>query len=267
MKKEYILLVFSIVIIILLIIILNYDNILKWRYNTAVKNKDCEKIYNIVDIEQGKYLTKEKYIEQCKLKINSYNNNDIKVENHKIKDDIVKVHTNITVYIPSDSRFYLDNELVSNVFSIDEKNIYNIFTFDKLFEGEYNIKFNNQTTEENNKITISQDGLKQIYEYNNEKQQVTIIGNKSCSFCTNLVNFLSTLDSNVFEVKYYDVYSNKEIERVKKEFLNYFKINAKFYPTVIIGNKYIAGYSDDMEKKYIESIYYFYRNKIETVIK
>ena len=85
MKKESILFVFSIVIIILLIIILNYDNILKWRYNTAVKNKDCEKIYNIVDIEQGKYLTKEKYIEQCKLKINSYNNNDIKVENHKIK--------------------------------------------------------------------------------------------------------------------------------------------------------------------------------------
>lgn len=273
MKKKSILWTISIIIIILLIILLNYDNILMWRYNLAVKNKDCEKVYDIVDIEQGKYLTKEKYVTQCKLKIENYNNDEIKVENHKIKDNIVKVYTNLTFYIPSDSRFYLDDKLVSDDFIIDEQNIYNIFTFDKLFEGEYSIKFNNQTTGENNKITISQDNLITTYEYNNEEQQVIIIGYNNCSHCTNLVNFLSTLDSNVFDVKYYDIYANNstkynnEIERLKKEFSKHFKVNVEFYPTVIIGNKYILGYNDDMGKEYIDSIYYSYRNKIETVIK
>ena len=65
-----------------------------------------------------------------------------------------------------------------------------IFTFDKLFEGEYNIKFNNKTKEENNNITISHDNLTANYEYNNAKQEVIIISNNSCSHCTNLKKFL-----------------------------------------------------------------------------
>ena len=131
MKKKSILLIISIIIITLIIILLNYDNILKWRYNIAVKNKNCEKIYNIVDIEKGKFLAKEKYVEQCKLKINDYNNSKIQVKNHKIKDNLVKVYNNVIFYIPSDSNFYLDNKLISDDFVNDVKNIYNIFTFDK----------------------------------------------------------------------------------------------------------------------------------------
>lgn len=257
----------------LLIILLNYDNILMWRYNLAVKNKDCEKIYNIVDIETGKHLTKEKYIEQCKLKIENYNNDEIKVEKHKIKDNIVNVYNNITFFIPSDSSFYLDDKLVSDNFISDEQNIYNIFTFDKLFEGEYTIKFNNQTKEETNNITISQDNLTANYEYNNAKQEVIIISNNSCSHCANLKKFLSTLDNNIFEAKYYDIYVNnstkynKETERLSNEFLNYFKVKVEYYPTVIIGDKYIVGYSDTMNKQYVDSIYYSYRNEVKTVLK
>ena len=59
MKRKTAILIF-LIIITFLIIFLNYDNILKWRYNMALKNKNCEKIYNIVDIEEGEYLTKEK---------------------------------------------------------------------------------------------------------------------------------------------------------------------------------------------------------------
>ena len=133
--------------------------------------------------------------------------------------------------------------------------------------------WDNKTKEENNTITISQDDLKTIYEYNNAKQSVVIIGNDLCSFCTNLVSFLSTLDNNIFDTKYYNVYDNnstkynKETERIKKEFLNHFKVKVEFYPTVIIGDKYIVGFNDTMEKKYIDSIYHSYRNEIETVIK
>jgi len=269
MKKKYLLLIILIIIIISIIILLNYDNILKWQYNTALKNKNCEKIYNIVDIEKGKYLTKEKYIEQCKLKIDNYNNYEIKVENHKIKDNLVNVYSNIIFYIPSDSSFYLNNKLVSENFVSDEKNIYNIFTIDKLFEGEYNIKFKNKTNEENNIITISQDDLKTISEYNNAKQSVVIISNNSCSYCKKLLSFLSTLDNNIFEIKNYNnsANTNKETKRIKKEFYNYFKVNADFSPTVIIGNKYIVGFNDTMGKEYIDSIYYSYRNEIGTVIK
>ena len=266
MKKKALLLTIIIVVIAIIIILLNYDNILKLRYNKAVKNKDCEKIYDMVDIEDGKYLTKEKYIEQCKLNIENYKNYEIKIKNHKIKDNLVKVYNNINIYVPSDSKFYLDNKLISDNFASDDKNIYNIFTFDKLFEGQYSIKFNNQTSEENSKINISQDDLKTTYEYNNTKQAVVIIGNNDCRYCTNLVDFLSTLDDNILEIKYYDI-QNNEIWRVKKEFLNYFKVNSEYYPTTIIGDKYIVGYSEEMEKEYIESIYHAYRNKIETVIK
>lgn len=272
MKKKTILLIISIVII-LLIVFLNYDNILKWRYNTAVKHKNCEKIYNLVDIEEGKYLTKEKYIEQCELKIDNYNNYDIQVENHKIKDNIVNVYNNIIFYIPSDSNFYLDNKLISNDFVSDENNIYNIFTLDKLFEGEYSIKFNNETNEENVTIIISKDNFKTNYEYNNTKQSVVVIGNNSCSYCTKLLDFLSTLDNNIFDTKYYNVYVNnstkynKETEKIKKEFLQYFKETVEHYPTVVIGDKYIEGYSKEMEQEYINNIYYSYRNEIETVIK
>lgn len=62
MKKN---ILFGIIIFlsVVFIIILNYDNILKFQYKKAINNKDCEKIYNIVDIESGNYLTKEKYIE------------------------------------------------------------------------------------------------------------------------------------------------------------------------------------------------------------
>ena len=52
-------------------IVLNYDNILKLRYDNAVKNKDCEKIYELINIEEGKYLTKEKFINQCKINIDN----------------------------------------------------------------------------------------------------------------------------------------------------------------------------------------------------
>lgn len=272
MKKKTIFLITTIITIMLLIILLNYDNILKWRYSLAVKNKNCEKIYNIVNIEKGKYLTKEKFVEQCKLKINNYNN-EITVEKHKIKNNIVKVYNNISFYIPADSSFYLDNKVISDNFISAENGVYNIFTFDKLFEGGYNIKFNNKTTEENNNITISHDNLTANYEYNNAKQEVIIISNNSCSHCTNLKKFLSTLDNNIFEVKYYDIYVNnstkhsKETERLKKEFLNHFKVNVEYYPTVIIGDKYIVGYSDTMNKQYIDSIYYSYRNEIKTVVK
>ena len=133
MKKKTIFLITSIITIMLLIILLNYDNILKWRYSLAVKNKNCEKIYNIVNIDKGKYLTKEKFVEQCKLKINNYNN-EITVEKHKIKNNIVKVYNNISFYIPSDSSFYLDNQIISDNFIGAENGVYNIFTFDKLFE-------------------------------------------------------------------------------------------------------------------------------------
>ena len=236
----------------------------------AVKNKNCEKIYNIVDIEKGKYLTKEKYIEQCELIINDYNNYEIEVENHKIKNNLVNVYNNITFYVPTDSKFYLDNKLISEGFVSDENNIYNIFTFDKLFEGEYSIKFDNQTNEESVKIIISQNDLKEVYEYNNEKQLVTVIGYDSCRFCTELLSFLSTLDSNIVDIKYYNIYdegSKKEIERVSKEFLQKFNEKVEFYPTVIIGDKYILGFNETMEKKYIGSIYESYRNEIETIIK
>lgn len=271
MNKKYGLGIISIIVVIIIIVLLNYDNILKWRYNKAVKNKDCEKIYSIVDIEKGKYLTKEKYIEQCKLKINGYTNYDIILENHKIKDNLVNVYNNIVFYIPSDSNFYLDNKLVSSNFVSDENNIYNIYTFNKLFEGEYSISFNNTTKEEKNKITISQDDLKTIYEYHSAKQAVVIIGNNLCSHCTDLVNFLATLDIKIFDTKFYDIYTNnsieyKEIERLKQEFSNHFKTPIEYFPTVIIGNKYIVGFGDDMRKEYIDSIYHSYRNEVETVI-
>lgn len=267
MKRKTAILII-LIIITFLIIFLNYDNILKWRYNIAIKNKDCEKIYNIVDIEEGEYLTKEKYIEQCELKINDYNDYEIEIENHKIKNNIVNIYNNITFYIPSDSNFYLDNKLISNNFASDENNIYNIFTIDKLFEGEYSVKFKNQTNEEINTTIISENDLKQTYEYNNNKQSVVVVGYDSCCYCTNLLNFLSTLDNNIFDTKYYNIQvNNKEIERVSKEFSQYFKEDIKYYPTVIIGDKYITGFNETMEKEYIDSIYYSYRNEIETVIK
>ena len=49
-------------------------------------------------------------------------------------------------------------------------------------------------------------------------------------------------------------------------FLNHFKKTVEYYPTVIIGDKYIVGFNDTMEKEYIDSIYYSYRNEIETII-
>lgn len=266
--KQKIIILIILIAILLLMIFLNYDNILKLRYYVAVKNKNCEKIYNIVDIEDGKYLTKEKYIEQCKLKINDYDNYNIQVENHRIKDDIVKVYNNVVFSIPVDSNFYLDNKLITDNFVSDENNIYNIFTFDNLFEGEYNIKFNNETKEENNTAIISKDDLKLNYEYKNKKQLVVVMGSGSCSYCKKLLSFLSTLDNSIFDIKNYNTLkSNKENDRVKKEFLKYFNQSFKYSPTVIIGDKYMTGYSEEMEQKYIDTIYYSYRNEIETVVK
>lgn len=215
----------------------------------ALKNKNCEKIYKIVDIEEGEYLTKEKYIEQCELKINNHNNSEIEIENHKIKNNLVKVYNNITFYVPSDSDLYLDNKLISNPVVSDENNIYNTYIFDKLFEGEYSVKFNNQTNEEINTTIISENDFKKNYEYNNNKQLVVVIGYDSCGYCTNLLNFLSTLDNNIFDTKYYNIQvNNKEIERVSNEFLQYFKEDVKYYPTVIIGDKYITGFNETMKK-------------------
>jgi len=272
MKRKTIFLII-IILVAFLIIILNYDNILKWRYNTAIKNKNCEKIYNIVTPEEGEYLTKENFIKQCKLKIDNYSNYEIEIEDHKIKNNLLNVYNNIKIYIPSDSDFYLDNKLITKDFISDENNIYNIFTFDKLYEGEYDIKFSNKTKEEKDTIIISQNDFEKKCEYNNKKQSVVVIGHNSCRYCTNLLSFLSTLDNNILETKYYNIYvdgynkNNKEIERVLNDFSQQFKTDVKYYPTVVIGDKYITGFNDTMEKEYIDNIYYFYRNEIETVIK
>ena len=131
-RKNIYLLVLILLVIIGVTLFLNYDNILKWRYNRAVENQDCERIYNFIDIEENEYLTKEKYVEMCNLKINNYENKEVEVNNHKVKNEIVDVYENITLYIPSNSNFYLDNKLINTNYVSDENGIYNIFTFDKL---------------------------------------------------------------------------------------------------------------------------------------
>lgn len=274
MKKREIFFIIAIIILTaVLILFLNYDNILKWQYERAVKNKDCEKIYDMIEVEVGKYLSKEKYISQCKLKISDYKNYEIKVENHKIKNDIVNIYNNITFYIPSDSDFYLDDRLINDNFIIDDKNIYKVFTIDKLYEGEYNVKFANQSDEEIDKIIVSQNNVEGRFEYNNAKQIVTVIGHNSCSYCTKLLSFLSSLDNSIFQVNYYDIYASgnsdykKETQRAIKEFSQYYNNDVKYYPTVVIGDKYILGYSDSLEKDYIDAIYYYYRNEIDTVVR
>ena len=133
--------------------------------------------------------------------------------------------------------------------------------------------FKNAKNEENEIINISETGLEKRFEYNNNKQTVTVIGHNLCRFCTELLSFLSTVDNNIVDVKYYNIYDigkseyKIESERVLNEFSQYFKTNIEFYPTVIIGNKYILGFNESKESEYINSIYHSYRNEIETVIK
>ena len=173
----------------------------KLRYDNAVKDKDCEKIYELIDLEEGKYLTKEKFINQCKININDYKDYTVEIE-HKIKNNLVKIYNNASIYFPADSEIYIDDKLVEEKIYNDENNIYKIYKIEKLFEAEYNIKFKNKNDEENTKIIISNDDSKTKLEYNNSKQTVVVIGSNTCGYCRRLLNFLDTLDKNIFEIKY-----------------------------------------------------------------
>lgn len=259
--------IISLVLILMAVvmIVLNYDNILKLRYDNAVKNKDCEKIYELINIEEGKYLTKEKFINQCKINIDNYRDYTVEVEEHKIKNNLVKIYNNTAIYFPSDSKLYIDDKLIDEKIYNDEKNIYKIYKIEKLYEGEYNIKFKNENDEENTKIIVSNDDTKEVFEYSNSKQTVVVIGSDTCGYCRGLLNFLDTLDKNIFEVKYYNIYKF-DTERVKLEFKQHFNEEVKAYPTVIIGNTYKRGYGENLENEYIEAIYHAYRNEIKTII-
>ena len=263
--KRKIIIPITLIVIIVVTLILNYDNILTLRFNVAVKNNNCEKLYNLFNLENEKHLTKEKFVSQCK--INLKNNKDYKanIKDHKLKNNIVKIYKNIEFIIPADSKFYLNDKLINDNKKTDDNNIYTTYKIDKLYEGDYNVKFENKTKEEKNVVTILNDDVIEKYEYNNEKQSVVVIGYDSCSYCKKLLNFINTLDSNIFNLKYYDIY-HQDSTRITKDFYNYFNEEVKGYPTVVIGNIKKMGYSEELEKEYIESIYYSYRNEVKTVI-
>ena len=279
MKKTIIIIVS--ILFGLIAIYLGYRAIQIFNYKRAVKNNDCNKIYDMIYKEEGTYLLKSKYINACAANLPNHKNEKIEYQNHKIKNKLVNILKNIKIYVPNDSDLYLDEKIVDLDFAYDDSKLYKIYTFDKLYEGNYKLSIRNKVSDYFENIDISQDNQEIKLEYDNDKVVISVLLlDDSCIYCTKLMDYLDTLDHNIFDVKKYEttLYKNTQEQEnfisFSMKFKNVFGKETNGFPIAVIGDEYIDGFTDvyiegsmpNYKQKYLDLIYKAYRNKIKNVI-
>lgn len=101
-----------------------------------------------------------------------------------------------------------------------------------------------------------------------EKINVYVFKKEGCNYCENALSFFNAMDEE------YKSYFNLVVKDVKesdtnvllKKIVNYFKINMKGVPLIVIGNQTFEGFNDDMKEKIKSAIKTNYENESADVV-
>ena len=263
------------------------------KYVNAYLNNDCELMYSLtksyndltnennyvkacsknkqnindsdVDINKD-YILVDKGDEVFKIKIQKDPKEHIGIDRYEVTQDDVPLLKNVILYVPLNSKNVLLNGTDISGYKVESDNkLYDKYEISYLYKIDYEIELQYAKRQYKETITFTKDEDVLYYEFDNEPIEITVFTLSTCPHCVNLSKFydsLSEVYKNIFVVKKYDVL-NRENENVFNYYQNKLDIKITGFPTSIIGDDYIQGYSEELEDEYLFKIFDAYRKNID----
>lgn len=263
------------------------------KYVNAYLNNDCELMYSLtksyndltnennyvkacsknkqningsdVDINKD-YILVDKGDEVFKIKIQKDPEEHIGIDRYEVTQDDIPLLKNVILYVPLNSKNVLLNGTDISGYKIESDNkLYDKYEISYLYKIDYEIELQYAKRQYKKTITFTKDEDVLYYEFDNEPIEITVFTLSTCPHCVNLSKFYDSLSEeykNIFVVKKYDIL-NRENESVFNYYQNKLDIEITGFPTSIIGDDYIQGYSEELEDEYLFKIFDAYRKNID----
>lgn len=292
-KAVYGLIIFLILLAISLCL---YTSSSKYMINEYVKayiSNDCEKMYSLTK-SYNELTNKENYIKACskhsqdvkdydidinkdyilvdngnevfKIKIQKNSEENIGINRYQVTEDFIDLLEDLILYVPVNSENILLNEIDIKDYKVESDNIlYDKYIISYLYNIDYEIELNYSNIEYKEIINFTKDEDVVYYEFDNEPIEVLMFSLSGCPHCEELSKFYDTLlkeHDNVFTLKKYEI-----LEKKNESLFNFYKEKLEIpsigFPTSIIGDNYIQGYSETMEEEYLLKIFDTYRKNVD----
>lgn len=263
------------------------------KYVNAYLNNDCELMYSLtksyndltnennyvkacsknkqnikdsdVNIDKDHILV-DKGDEVLKIKIQKDPKEHIGIDRYEVTQDDVPLLKDVVLYVPLNSKNVLLNGIDISGYKVESDNkLYDKYEISYLYKIDYEIELQYAKRQYKETITFTKDEDVLYYEFDNEPIEITVFTLSTCPHCVNLSKFYDSLSEdykNIFVVKKYDVL-NRENENVFNYYQNKLDIKITGFPTSIIGDDYIQGYSEELEEEYLFKIFDAYRKNID----
>lgn len=299
--KKYLFYIVPILILVILIILGYYfssPSYLTKKYFKAYSEKNCTKIYNLIEKYKGDFTSLDYFKEVCEKNIQPLK--DYEIENHDdyaiakgnnvtitanyektdkkkflifndyvIKNDLVNVVKNVTLKVPAGANsIKIDNITLDKYYvSTDENEIFDIYSIDEMFETTYIFLatyYDENDSLEESIMPMLRDRNFSI-EFNNRPVSLYVFTQDGCRFCDSAVEYLDKLEETYGSYFVYTKYNNASYATLYNKVIAHFNI-AWGAPLIVIGDDYIQGYNESFNKKIIQSIIHTYRTNASDVI-
>lgn len=261
------------------------------KYIKAYISNDCEKMYSLTK-SYNELTNKENYIKACskssqdvkdydinkdyilvdngkevfKIKIQKNPDEHIGINRYEVTEDTIELLKDVILYVPVNSESVLLNGVDISGYKIESDNmLYDKYEISYLYKLDYEVELQYAKRQYKETINFTKDKEIIYYEFDNEPIEISLFTLSTCPHCANLSKFYDNLSKeykNIFVIKKYEIL-NKENENVFNYYKEKLNIESTGFPTSIIGDSYIQGYSETMEEEYLLKIFDTYRKNVD----